>query len=133
MVLDPLMAVVAGLGCRHGVAAEAVVALLDEAMARAGLRPALLAIPDFKRCEPGLAEAARRLGLELRRVSHEALRAEQPRCVTRSGRVEAAVGVRSVAEACALAVAGPRGRLILPRIARAGVTCAFAAGDNDAA
>jgi cobalt-precorrin 5A hydrolase len=132
MVLDPV-SVVAGLGCRHGVASEAVIALLDEAISRAGLRPALLAIPDFKRAEPGLVEAARRLGLELRRVSHDALRAEQPRCVTRSERVEGAVGLRSVAEACALAAAGPQARLVLPRIAREGVTCAFAAGDSDGA
>ncbi len=121
---------VAGLGCRHGIAAAAVIALVREAEARAGLRPALLAIPGFKRDEPGLLEAARALGLPLLRVSADALRAEQPRCVTGSERVADAVGVRSVAEACALAAAGPAGRLLLPRIARAGVTCALAVVDD---
>lgn len=125
MELDPLM-VAAGLGCRHGVSAEAVIDLLEEAISRVGTRPSLLAIPDFKRDEPGLFEAAQRLGLTLLRVSNAALRAEQPRCVTFSERAEAAVGVRSVAEACALASVGPQGRLILERIAGAGVTCAFA-------
>ena len=79
-----------------GIDADAVVALLHEATARTGLRPTLLAIPDFKRDEPGLSEAARRLGLSLLRVSSAALRAEQPRCVTLSARAEAAVGLRSV-------------------------------------
>ncbi len=123
---------VAGLGCRHGVAAAAVIELVREAGARAGARPVLLAIPCFKRDEPGLLEAARALRLPLLRVTGADLRAEQPRCVTRSDRVADAVGVRSVAEACALAAAGPAGRLILPRIARAGVTCALAVVDDPA-
>ena len=122
--------VVAGLGCRHGVSARAVIALLEEAIGLVGMRPALLAVPDFKREEPGLFKAAGELELEVLRVGHAALRAEQPRCVTRSGRVAAAVGVSSVAEACALAAVGPEGRLILNRIAREGVTCAFAVTDK---
>lgn len=118
--------VAAGLGCRRGVPAAAVVALVRACAAEAGRAPDLLAVPDFKRCEPGLVEAARLLGLELRRVTSEALRAQQPRCVTRSDRVEAAVGVHSVAEACALAALGPQARLLLPRRAADGVTCALA-------
>ena len=130
MELDPVM-IAAGLGCRHGVPAEAVVDLLQEAIVRAGRRPTLLAIPDFKRDEPGLIDAARRLGLTLLRIPHAALHAEQPRCVTFSERAGDAVGVRSVAEACALAATGPHGRLILTRIAHGGVTCAFALEDAD--
>ena len=124
------MTVAAGLGCRHGVAAHAVLDLLREAIDRAGVRPHLIAVPDFKRHEPGLNEAAQVLELALLRVSAAALRAEQPRCVTRSDRVGAAVGVRSVAEACALAAVGAGGRLLLPRIARGGVTCALAVADK---
>ncbi len=130
MDLDPVM-IAAGLGCRHGVPAQAVIDLLQEATVRAGRRPTLLAIPDFKRDEPGLLEAARWLDLTLLRVSHAALRAEQPRCVTFSERAGEAVGVRSVAEACALAAAGLHGRLILNRMTRGGVTCAFALEDAD--
>ena len=118
--------IAAGLGCRHGVPAQAVIDLLALATARTGTRPTLLAIPDFKREEPGLSEAARTLGLPLLRISNLALRAEQPRCVTFSERAEAAVGVRSVAEACALAAVGAEGWLILERITLGGVTCAFA-------
>ncbi len=126
------MRTVAGLGCRHGIAARAVIDLLEEASARARMRPALLAIPCFKRDEPGLFEAARVLALPVLRVTGAALRAEQPRCVSGSQRVADVVGVRSVAEACALAAAGPGGRLLLPRIARAGVTCALAVVDDPA-
>ena len=46
--------------------------------------------------------------------------------VTRSARIEALRGVGSLAEAAALAAAGPQGRLVLPRIASAGATCALA-------
>lgn len=132
MELDLVSIVAAGLGCRHGVPARAVIELVREVSERTGLQPTLLAIPDFKRDEPGLVEAARELGLELSRVSHAALRAEQPRCVTFSERAGEAVGVRSVAEACALAAAGPGGRLVLERIARQGVTCALAVADKPA-
>ena len=118
--------IVAGLGCRRGTAAEAVVALVRACATEAGRSPDLLAVPAVKRDEPGLAEAALLLGLELLRVPGEALRAQQPRCVTRSDRAEAAVGLRSVAEACALAALGREARLLLPRRAAAGVTCALA-------
>ena len=120
----------AGLGCRHGVAAAAVIDLVREATARSGLRPDLLATPDFKRLEPGLARAADQLGLVLRHVGRDALRAQQPRCITRSQRVADAVGVGSIAEACALAALGAGARLALPRIAKAGVTCAIAVSDK---
>ncbi|WP_428390909.1 cobalamin biosynthesis protein [Lichenicoccus sp.] len=126
------MRVAAGLGCRRGVPARAVRDLLEQAAARAGVAPTLLAIPDFKHDEPGLVEAARGAGLALLRISPAELRAQQPRCVTRSARVRSATGVDSVAEACALAATAPGGRLVLPRITAQGVTCAIAVADNGA-
>jgi len=128
----PVPGLVAGLGCRRGVPAASVLALLDQAARAAGGAPSRLAVPDFKHDEPGLWQAASSLGLPVLRVSHEALRAQQRRCVTRSARVESRVGVLSVAEACALAAAGPGGRLVLARISRNGVTCALAAPALDA-
>ncbi|HTI02212.1 MAG TPA: cobalamin biosynthesis protein, partial [Acidisoma sp.] len=56
------------------------------------------------------------------------LRGEQGRCLTRSARAQREVGLASVAEAAALAGAGPGGRLVLARIAADGVTCALALG-----
>jgi cobalt-precorrin 5A hydrolase len=45
---------------------------------------------------------------------------------TRSLRVLALTGLPSVAEAAALAAAGPRARLIVPRVSAATATCALA-------
>jgi cobalt-precorrin 5A hydrolase len=54
------------------------------------------------------------------------LEAAGPRTITHSPRVRALTGVPSVAEAAALALAGPAARLIVPRIVLDQVTCALA-------
>jgi cobalt-precorrin 5A hydrolase len=155
--------IVAGIGCRTGVVAEAVVALVQEAGALVakivipGLVPgtdpfgrrdgveaphrvgprnecagdevmSVLAVPAFRQGERGIAEAAKRLNLPILWIERDALRGEQGRCLTRSARAEAEVGLSCVAEAAALFAAGPGSRLILPRIVGGGVTCAFAEG-----
>ena len=56
---------VAGIGCRKGVAAAEVLAAVEAALAANGLDPAALsalATTAFKRDEEGIAAAARRLG-----------------------------------------------------------------------
>jgi cobalt-precorrin 5A hydrolase len=118
--------VIAGVGCRLGSDADAVLAVLADACARAGCVASALATPVFKAREAGVQEAARRLGVPLILVEPEALEAVQSRCVTRSARVAAATGMASVSEASALAAAGPGGRLLLARVADRGVTCALA-------
>ena len=58
----------AGVGCRRGVDAEDIVAAVRQTLAEHGLEPAALAslaTVAEKAAEPGLAEAARRLGLPL--------------------------------------------------------------------
>ena len=87
-----------------------------------------LAVPEFRRDEPGIAAAAAALNLPILWVGRDALKGEQGRCVTRSARAEAEVGLSCVAEAAALYAAGKGSRLILPRIAGGGVTCALAEG-----
>ncbi len=79
-----------------------------------------------KQSEPGLAEAAKRLDLPLTFLSRETLRAQAVRVQTAAPHAEAAFGVPSVAEAAALAGAGPDAVLILGRIAEGGATCAVA-------
>jgi cobalt-precorrin 5A hydrolase len=69
-----------------------------------------------------------RLNLPILWIERAALKGEQGRCLTRSARAEAEVGLSCVAEAAALAGAGPGSRLVLPRIAGGGVTCALAEG-----
>jgi len=114
--------IVAGIGCRRGCRADEIVALVREAEALAGPVDALAA-PAFKRDEPGLLEAALRLGLVVRFVTAEALSAAQEDCVTFSDVVERTTGFASIAEAAALAGGGS---LVLPRIASDHATCAVA-------
>ena len=116
--------IVAGIGCRTEVTAEALLSLLRLASETAP--PEALAVPAFRRGEPGITEAARRLNLPILWVERDQLKGEQGRCVTRSARAEAEIGLSCVAEAAALSAAGPGSRLILPRIAGGGVTCALA-------
>ena len=118
--------IVAGIGCRTAVSAEAILALLRTAMLTA--RPDTLAVPAFRRNEPGIAAALAALGLPIFWVERDALKGEQGRCLTRSARAEAEIGLSCVAEAAALSGAGIGSRLILPRIAGGGVTCALAEG-----
>jgi cobalt-precorrin 5A hydrolase len=123
---DEAMTVIAGIGCRRHCSTAPIVALVRYAAARTGGVLACLAVPDFKGNEHGLREAAHVLGLPLVLVTREALEAAQPRCQTFSARSKRAIGVASIAEGCALAEAGPAGRLLLPRITANGATCALA-------
>ena len=118
--------VIAGIGCRRDCPAWTIVAVLDRACNEACCQATTLAAPAFKADEPGLQLAARQLGLTLILIEAKALAVAQARCATRSGRAFLATGYGSVAEGCALAAAGAGGRLILPRIAGGGVTCALA-------
>lgn len=120
------MKVVAGVGCRTGCGAGAIVAVVREAEALAGCRATVLAVPGFKEGEAGVREAAVMLGVPLVFVDAAGMAAAQAGCVTRSEVVRAAVGVASVAEAAALAASG--GRLLGPRVGQGMATCALAAG-----
>ena len=60
----------------------------------------------------------------------DALEEADLRTVTRSARSMDTLNVRSVAEAAALAAAGPNSRLLAPRVVVGPVTCALAAGDE---
>jgi cobalt-precorrin 5A hydrolase len=121
--------VVAGIGCRRGCDVAAILDAIARACAAAGRRADALATPDFKAGEPGLVEAARRLGLTLRAVPRAALEAAQPGCVTRGEAALRATGLGSISEACALAAAGPGARLLAPRVAAGGATCALATAE----
>ncbi len=116
-----------GLGCRRGVEAGAVVALVRDVLGRHGIAypPELFSI-DSKSGERGLADAAHRLGARLVFLPRERLAEVSDRAVTRSARVTDLLGLPSVAEAAALAGAGPGAVLAGPRLARNGVTCALA-------
>ncbi|WP_246529229.1 cobalamin biosynthesis protein [Microvirga zambiensis] len=121
--------VVAGIGFRRSVAADEIVALVELALARASLARddlSRLATVDVLAETPAFREAAHRLNATAMPVAAPALAATAPRVRTQSARSVAAHGVGSVAEAAALAAAGPHAYLILERIASTSATCALA-------
>nr|WP_041929395.1 cobalamin biosynthesis protein [Methylorubrum extorquens] len=114
-------ALVAGIGFRRGTPAAEIVALLGRALGEAA-SVKLWALATANRAD----EPARAFGLVALGVAPEALAAIDVRVPTRSPRIEQLRGVGSLAEAAVLAAAGVEARLILPRIASAGATCALA-------
>ena len=120
---------VAGVGCKAGASAGEIEAAIAAALVRAGLSTetlTALATSFAKADEPGIAAAATARGLKLVVVPQRDLAAADARVVTRSERVLALTGVSSVAEAAALAAAGPASRLLGPRVAVGPATCALA-------
>ncbi|WP_210638258.1 precorrin-3B C(17)-methyltransferase [Streptomyces sp. GESEQ-13] len=116
-VLRPPTLVV-GVGASKGAPVEEVLGLVEDALREAGLSAASvaeLATVDAKAGEPGLVEAARRLGVPL--VTHPAEELARVTVPNPSDAPLAAVGTPSVAEAAAL-VGG--GELLVPKRKSAG-------------
>jgi cobalt-precorrin 5A hydrolase len=125
--------IVAGVGFRQSVAADEIVALVEQALERASFtRDALgkLATVEALATLPAFTEAARRLDVVAMPVAQAALVEAAPHVRTQSARSIAAHGVGSVAEAAALAAAGPYAKLILERISSGSATCALARSDT---
>ncbi|WP_283740833.1 cobalamin biosynthesis protein [Chelatococcus albus] len=123
----------AGFGFRKDATAADLAAVLAMALGRASLTQAevgALAVPEAKAGKGAAGALAADLGCPVLAVPTAAMQAAAHGCLTRSARSEAAYGVPSVAEAVALAAAGPGARLIRPRVATAKATCAFAQGDG---
>jgi cobalt-precorrin 5A hydrolase len=124
--------IVAGIGCRKGASAAEIEKAINAALERAG-RPLakldLMATASSKRDEAGIDAAAKARGVGLVFVDQADLEAAGARGASWSERVLALAGVPSVAEAAALAAAGPKARLILPRIVVGPVTCALASDE----
>lgn len=127
--------IAAGLGCRVGCSPEDVVRALAEALrdGAAGVAEVqALYSADFKRGEEGLSRAAEELGKPLVLLPLEELRAHAGAALTRSARVMERFDLPSIAEAAALAGAallggpGATARLLGPRRASGGATCALA-------
>jgi len=123
--------VVAGIGCRSGVTAIELNSAIEAALSlrvAAGKTLHRIAAPAAKARETGLAAVAAARGVPLVLVTQADLEAADSRTLTRSERAVATMKVGSVAEAAALAGAGPTARLLGPRIAIGPVTCALAEG-----
>jgi cobalt-precorrin 5A hydrolase/precorrin-3B C17-methyltransferase len=118
-----------GLGCERGTDAEELLKLVDESVTGAGLAPeaiACVASLDLKMDEAAMTAVASRLGRPLRFFDAKQLQAETPRLANPSETVFRAVGCHGVAEAAALAAAGPSARLVVPKAKSARATCAIA-------
>ncbi len=102
---------VAGLGFRGAATFES----LNDALERAGGNVDALATAEIKAGQPAVRILAKALGLPLLSISRARLGAEET--LTHSSLVEAQFGTGSVAEAAALAAAGPGARLLGPRVA----------------
>jgi cobalt-precorrin 5A hydrolase len=135
MALDESM-IAAGIGCRRGASAPDIEAAIRAALARANIAAdalEVIATIAAKSQEPGIAAAAKKLGVAVVIVPQAELAAAGDRVETHSARVLALAGVGSVAEAAALAAAGPSAKLISPRVAAGSATCALAASAPGAA
>lgn len=120
---------VVGVGCNRGTAADEIVAAIAGVLQEHGLSPRSLhhlGTVAAKRDEPGLREAARRLGCPLR--FHEAARLDAAAVAAGLAVSEAAfrsVGTRGVSEPAAL-LGAAGGRLVVPKQKRGNVTVAVA-------
>ncbi|HEY4192203.1 MAG TPA: cobalamin biosynthesis protein [Mesorhizobium sp.] len=128
MELDKTM-IVAGIGCKKGVAAHDIRAALDAALAAHGLSSAslsALATAKFKHAETAITETAHALRLPVLLVDNAALTAVSLRTLTHSHHSQSVTGTPSLSETAALAAAGQHARLLGPRVVVGGVTCAIA-------
>lgn len=121
----------AGVGCRMGIGSEVILGAVRAALAKAGVVEVSLGClvsVDIKASEPGLVEAARRLGVPLLTVARTEILGYEG-SYSRSEFVKQAIGVEGVCEPVAMLIAGTR-RLILDKTVFPefpGVTLALAA------
>lgn len=126
--LGPFLRVVVGVGARPGAPAEEVLGLVRAALAEAPPAEAALtafATLDARAGEPGITEAAARLGVPVWAYASEELAAVTVPHPSTAAR--AATGTGSVAEAAALRGAGQGAHLVVTKRKTRRVTCAVAA------
>ncbi len=119
--------IIVGVGCRKGVAAKKIEEAVRAALAAAGATVdavRFIASADIKAREPGLIEAAARLGVPFRVIASETIRTFSG-AFERSAFVMEKVNVPAVAEPAAL-LAGRRTSLLLAKRKFDGVTVALA-------
>lgn len=119
--------IVAGFGFRS----QTSLAALENALARAGGPAGVTHLATLAAKAEGLVALAEKLGVPVIAVAAEAL--AQPVTATRSGRVQTLYGTGSVAEAAALAAAGPGARLRGPRTVSADGTATAAIAEGGTA
>ena len=124
--------IVAGVGCRQGVTADTVIAALEEAARTHNVSIDFIATAPMKSDEPGLLEAATRLGMAFVVVAQADFEMAGARTLTQSAVSLKHSGSPSLSEAAALAALGPGSRLVAPRMVIGDMTVALAIlGENE--
>jgi cobalt-precorrin 5A hydrolase len=122
--------VVAGVGCKRGTSAAAIIDAVTAALAVGGIHPAALrglASVVAKADEPGLQEAAEELGVSLAIALDDDVQLQiAAHSLAESAWVRDHIGVGAACEPAALWAAGPGARLVLPKQAANGITVALA-------
>ena len=116
-----------GIGCRRGVSAETIGALVDKVLKRKNIAwESVIAVgtAELKRDEAGLLAFAEMRGVPLRFFGAEELNAVD--VPNPSVAAESHVGIRSVSEAAALLAAGAGAELVEEKTAAESVTVAVA-------
>ncbi|QGA56105.1 cobalamin biosynthesis protein [Brucella sp. 2280] len=116
-----------GMGCSSAVTYDELLTLAEEALTKGGCsRPDGIATLSTKRGDPAWVQLAAHYGCELRFFEASRLEDETPRLNSPSQETFKAVGCHGVAEAAALAFAGPNGHLVVGKITSARSTAALA-------
>lgn len=117
--------IVAGFGFRSSATLDS----LSDAFARAGGCADVFATADDKAMAPAMVAFAETAGTVVIGVAADALTSQSTQAQSNASQIARDTG--SVAEAAALAAAGPGARLLAPRVVSADrmATCALAEGD----
>jgi cobalt-precorrin 5A hydrolase/precorrin-3B C17-methyltransferase len=118
-----------GVGCERGTDPDELIRLVTETLAARQLSRAAVAgvfSLDLKADEAAVAALGRALAVPIRFFSTEELGAQAPRLVNPSEIVRREVGIAGVAEAAALAAAGPQASLVIAKTRSARATLAVA-------
>ncbi|MEL7048175.1 MAG: cobalamin biosynthesis protein [Pseudomonadota bacterium] len=125
--------IAAGIGFNSQATAGEIVDLVQAALSARRLSAEDLSVlaTELSKASDGRAQrAAMVLAVPLLGLPREDLEAESARAITSSQRVQAIVGVPSVAECAALAAAGAMPELLGARLANGVATCALAKGGD---
>jgi len=120
---------VLGVGCARGCSTDELIDLVMRALTEADINAATIACVvsvDLKADEPAILALAEMLKVPFRVFDVAALEAETPRLVNPSETVFTEIGCHGVSEAAALAAAGPKGELVIPKQKSANATMALA-------
>lgn len=85
-----------------------------------------IALPEFKKNNLNVIELQKHLSLPVQYIPKERLLTLQPRCTSFSQISYDIIGLGAVAEACALALMGENGHLLIPKILYNNISFAIA-------